>query len=329
MNHRRKLFIALAAGALVHPLAARAQQPPAKPRRIGFLTLSNAQTTAAWLAAFRAGMLALRWTEGRDYVIDARYGNGDSQAGPALAAALVASTPDLLLMPGDGPARLVAQLTKTIPVVFTLAQDPIANGLAASLRQPGGNVTGLTNIGSELWPKRLQLLKEAFPRITHAAVLVTPDDVGSVSQAKEIEGAAQRLKLRLSRIDLRQRADLEPAFKRAAALGVQAYAVTSSGITISLQQPIAERLLALKAPSMFAGSQYVEAGGLMSYAASFTDNFRRAAAYVDKIFKGAKPGELPIQQPVNFELVVNLKTAQAIGAKLPHSVLLQAERVIE
>lgn len=127
MNHRRTLLVALGAGALVNPLAAIAQQAPATPRRIGFLTLSNAQTTAAWLAAFRAGMLALRWTEGRDYVIDARYGNGDSQA---------------------GPARLVAQLTKTIPVVFTLAQDPIASGLAASLRQPGGNVTGLTNIGS-------------------------------------------------------------------------------------------------------------------------------------------------------------------------------------
>ncbi len=329
MNHRRKLFIALAAGALVHPLAARSQQPPAKPRRIGFLTLSNAQTTAAWLAAFRAGMLALHWTEGRDYVIDARYGNGDSQAGPALAAALVASTPDLLLMPGDGPARLVAQLTKTIPVVFTLAQDPIANGLAASLRQPGGNVTGLTNMGSELWPKRLQLLKEAFPRIAHAAVLVTPDDVGSVSQAKEIDGAAQRLKLRVSRVEIRQRADLEPGFKRAAALGAQAYIVTSSGTTVSLQQAIADRLIGLKAPSMFAGSQYVEAGGLMSYAASFTDNFRRAAAYVDKIFKGAKPGELPIQQPVRFELVVNLKTAKAIGVKLPATVLLQAERIIE
>ena len=329
MNHRRQLLIALGSGALVHPLATIAQQPPAKPRRIGFLTLSNAQTTAAWLAAFRAGMLELRWTEGRDYVIDARYGNGDLQAGPALAAALVASAPDLLLMPGDGPARLVAQLTKTIPVVFTIAQDPIANGLAASLRQPGGNVTGLTNIGSELWPKRLQLLKEAFPRITHAAVLVTPDDVGSVSQAKEIEGAAQRLKLRLSRIDLRQRADFEPAFKRAAALGVQAYIVTSSGITISLQQAIADRLIALKAPSMFAASQYVEAGGLMSYAASFTDNFRRAAGYVDKIFKGAKPGELPVQQPTRFELVLNLKTAQAIGVKFPPAVMLQADRVIE
>ena len=329
MNHRRQLLIALGSGALVHPLATIAQQPPAKPRRIGFLTLSNAQTTAAWLAAFRAGMLALRWTEGRDYVIDARYGNGDLQAGPALAAALVASAPDLLLMPGDGPARLVAQLTKTIPVVFTIAQDPIANGLAASLRQPGGNVTGLTNMGSELWPKRLQLLKEAFPRITHAAVLVTPDDVGSVSQAKEIEGAAQRLKLRLSRIDLRQRTDLEPAFKRAAALGVQAYAVPSSGATFALQQPIAERLIALKAPSMFAASQYVEAGGLMSYAASFTDNFRRAAGYVDKIFKGAKPGELPVQQPTRFELVLNLKTAQAIGVKFPPAVMLQADRVIE
>ena len=328
MNHRRKLLIALGSGALVNPLAARAQAPT-KPRRIGFLSLSNAQTLTAWLAAFRAGMLELRWTEGRDYVIDARYANGVSQAGPALAAELVASNPDLLLMPGDGPARLVAQLTRTIPIVFSIAQDPIANGLAASLRQPGGNVTGLTNMGSELWPKRLQLFREAFPRIAHAAVLVTPDDVGSVSQAKEITAAAQRLKLRVSPVDLNQRDDFEPAFKRATRLGVQAYMVTSSGITISLQQAIVDRLIALKVPSMFAAGQYVAAGGLMSYAASFTDNFRRAAGYVDKIFKGAKPGELPIQQPTRFELVLNLKTAKAIGVKFPQSVLLQAERVIE
>lgn len=332
MNHRRKLLAVLGvlgSATLTKSFTVHAQPPPAKPRRIGFLTLSTAKTSAAWLTAFRAGMQELRWTEGRDYVIDARYANGDSQAGPTLAAELVASSPDLLLVPGDGPARLVAQLTKTIPVVFSISQDPIANGLAASLRQPGGNVTGLTNIGSELWAKRLQLLKEAVPRIAHAAVLVTPGDAGSVSQAQEIAAAAPRLKLRVSPVELRQRADIEAAFKRAAALGVQAYIVTSSGTTISLQREIADRLISLKVPSMFAASQYVEAGGLMSYAASFTDNFRRAAGYVDKIFKGAKPGELPIQQPTRFELVVNLKTAKAIGVTLPPVVMLQADRVIE
>ena len=329
MNHRRHLLIALGSGALINPLAAHAQAQPAKLRRIGFLSQANPAATADWLAAFRAGMAELRWTEGRDYLIDARHGNGVAAAGPGLADALLASGPDLLLMPGDAPTRLIAQRTRTIPIVFAIAQDPIGAGFAASLRQPGGNVTGLTNMAAELWPKRLQLLKEASPRLTHAAMLFDPDEVGSVSQARQIEAAAPRLKLRLSPMEVRLSADLEPAFKRAAALGAQAYAVTTAGTNIGLRQAIADRLIGLKAPSMFAGSQYVEAGGLMSYAASFTDNFRRAAAYVDKILKGAKPGELPIQQPVTFELVVNLKTAKAIGVKLPQSVLLQAERVIE
>ena len=328
MNHRRHLLIALGSGALIKPLAAYAQAQPAKPRRIGFFSQASPQSTAGWLAAFRAGMAELRWTEGRDYLIDARHADAVA-SGPGLADALLASRPDLLLVPGDTPTRLMAQRTKTIPIVFAIAQDPIGAGFAASLRQPGGNVTGLTNMGTELWPKRLQLLKEAFPRLTHAAMLFDPDDVGSVSQAKQIEAAAQRLKLRLSPLEVRQSADLEPAFKRAAALGAQAYVVTTSAANITLRQAMADRIIGLKAPSMFAGSQWVEAGGLMSYAASFTDNFRRAAAYADKILKGAKPGDLPIEQPTRFELVVNLKTAKAIGVKLPATVLLQAERVIE
>ena len=329
MNHRRKWLIALGTGALANPLASMAQPPPAKLRRIGFLSLSNPQSTAGWLTAFRAGMAELRWTEGRDYLIDARYGNGVASAGPGLADALLASGPDLLLVSGDTPTRLFAQRTKTIPIVFAIAQTPIGAGFAASLRRPGGNVTGLTAMTTELWPKRLQLLKEAFPWLTHAAMVFDPDDVGSVSQVKQIEAGAQRLKLRLSPVEVRQSADLEPAFKRAAALGAQAYVVTTSTANLTLRQAMADRIIGLKAPSMFAGSTYVEAGGLMSYAASFTDNFRRAAAYADKILKGAKPGDLPIEQPTRFELVVNLKTAKAIGVMLPATVLLQAERVIE
>lgn len=329
MQTRRKLLLALGSGTLVNPLAGLSQQPPATPRRIGFLSLTSAQATADWLAAFRTGMRELRWTEGRDYRIDARFANGDAQAVPGLAAELVASGPDLLLVPGDEPTRLLAQRTRTIPIVFAIAQDPIGNGVAASLRRPGGNATGLTNIGSELWPKRLQLFNEAFPRVAHVAMLMTPSDAGSVSQAKEIEAAAKRLKLRVSRLEIGQRADLEPGFKRTAAQGARAYAVTTNGITLGLQQAIADHIIGQKAPSMFGNSQYVEAGGLMSYAASFTDSFRRAASYVDKIFKGAKPGGLPIEQPTRFELVVNLKTAKAIGVTLPQSVMLQAERVIE
>jgi putative ABC transport system substrate-binding protein len=316
----------LAAGAA--PLVAIAQSERLV-RRIGYLGLASAQSNAPYLAAFRAGMLELRWVEERDYVIDARYANGVTQAIPGLADELVATRPDLLLTPADEAARVLAQRTKTIPIVFAISQDPVESGLAASLRRPGGNATGLTALATELAAKRLQLLREAFPRVAHVALLFNPDEVGSVSQAKEIEGAAPRLGVRVTPIELMQPSDIEPAFKRASALGAQAYMVATSGTTNTHRQVIADRIIRFKVPAMFAASQFVEAGGLMSYGASFTDNFRRAAAYVDKILKGAKPGDLPIEQPTKFELVVNLKTAKAIGVIFPPTLLLRADRVIE
>jgi putative ABC transport system substrate-binding protein len=274
-------------------------------------------------------MLELRWVDGRDYFIDTRYANGVTQALPDLAADLVASRADLLLVPSDEDVRLLAQRTKTIPIVFAIAQDPVGNALAASLRRPGGNATGLTSLATELSAKRLQLLKEAFPRVAHVVLLFEPDNVGSVSQAKEIEEAGPHLGMRVTPIELRQPADIEPAFARAAALGAQAYIVTTGGTIGNQRQAIVDRFIRLKVPSMFANSEVVEAGGLMSYSTSFIDNFRRAAAYVDKIFKGAKPGDLPIEQPTKFELFINMKTAKTIGLTIPQSVLRRADRVIE
>jgi putative ABC transport system substrate-binding protein len=304
-------------------------KPSAGCGRIGYLSLSNAQTAAAWLAGFRAGMLELRWVEGRDYVIDARYADGVAQVAPGLAAELVATQPDLLLANAEQGVRPLAQRTKTIPIVFAVAQDPIGTGLVASLRRPGGNVTGLTNMATELSAKRLQLLKEAFPRVADVALLFEPDNVGSVSQAKEIEGAAPRLGMRVTPIELRQLADIEPAFKRATALGAQAYLVAAGGTANSRRQEIVDRIIRLKVPSMYADSLFVEAGGLMSYSISFPDNFRRAAAYVDKILNGAKPGDLPIQLPTKFELVVNIKTARAIGVTFTETFMVGVDRAIE
>ncbi len=258
-------------------------------------------------------MLELRWADERDYVIDARYANGVVQAAPGLADELLATSPDLLLTPANAAVRLLAQRTKTIPIVFAIAQDPVEAGLAASLRKPGGNATGLTSMATELSGKRLQLLKEAFPHIAHVALLFSPNDAGSVSQAKEIQATAPRLGLRVSPIELTRPADIESAFKRVAAIGAQACNVTLDGLTFSHRQVIADHLMRLKVPGIFAGSAYVETGGLMSYGASFTDNFRRAAAHADKILKGAKPGDLPIEQPTKFELVVNMKAARALA----------------
>ena len=326
MNRRDAVLALLATGAA--PLSAIAQTAP-RVRRIGYFALASAQSDATFLAAFRAGMLELGWADERDYVIEARYANGVVQAAPGLADELLASGPDLLLAPANAAVRLLAQRTKTLPIVFALAQDPVESGLAASLRKPGGNATGVTSMATELSGKRLQLLKEAFPRVAHVALLFSSNDAGSVSQAREIEASAPRLGLRVSPLELTKPADIEPAFKRAAALGAQACNVTLDGLTFSHRQVIADHIARLKVPGLFPGSAYVEAGGLMPYGASFTDNFRRAAAHADKILKGAQPGDLPIEQPTKFELAVNMKTARALGYKFPESFMLSVTRVIE
>jgi putative ABC transport system substrate-binding protein len=325
---RRRPFLIAAIGFVTSSLLAQAQTER-RVRRIGYLSQANAQVNAARLTAFRAGMTDLGWVEGRDYSIDARYANGVTRALPRLATELVATRPDLLLVPSDEDVRLLAQSTKTIPIVFAIAQDPVGNGLAASLRRPGGNATGLTTISTELSSKRLQLLKEAFPRVANIVLVFEPDNVGSVSQAKEIAEVAVRLGVRITPIELRQPSDIDPAFRRAAAMGAQAYIVTTGGTIASQRQAIAERILRLKTPAIFAHSQYAEAGGLMSYGPSFTDNFRRVATYVDKILKGANPGEIPIEQPTKFELIVNMRTAKATGFAFPESFLAQVNSVIE
>ena len=325
MTTRRELLLAISA---LMSLPVLAQQEK-RVRRIGVFFLASSPATAAWLGAFRQGMAALRWVEGRDYTIDARYANGVMQAAPGISAELIATQPDLLLTAADEPARLLAQKTKTIPIVFAVAQAPVELGIVASLRRPGGNATGLTDLARDLTAKRLQLLKETFPRVAHVVLLFEPDHMGSVAQAKEVESAAPRLGLRVTRVELRQIADVEPAFKRGAALGAHGYMV-ARGILIHNQfQAVVDHSLRSKLPAMFTDSEFVEAGGLMSYAADYPDSFRRAASYVEKILKGAKPGDLPIEQPTKFELVINMNTAKAMGLKIPQTILLRADRVIE
>jgi putative tryptophan/tyrosine transport system substrate-binding protein len=325
---RRHFLIAAGAGCLSVFLPALAQQEK-RVRRIGYFTGGSLQNNAAWLAAFREGMTALHWAEGKDYVIDARYANGVAQAMPGLAAELVATQPDLLLTVADTPARPLAQLTKTIPIVFAIASDPVGNRLATSLQRPGNNLTGLSSVNNELLPKRLQLLKEAFPRVAHVVLLFEPSNPGSLTQLKDIEAAAQHLKMRVTPIELLQDADLEPAFKRGTAVAAQAYMMGQGGILNAQRQAIADRIIRLKVPAIAATTEFVEAGVLMSYGPSAQDNFRRAAGYVDKIFKGAKPGDLPIEQPTKYELILNLKAAKAMGIKFPQSILVRADRVIE
>ena len=326
---RRRQLLRLASGGMAAlGLPALAQQAR-RVRRIGFLGGESLQSNAARLAEFRAGMSELGWVDGRDYVIDARYTFGDAQAAAKLATELVASAPELLLVPGDQAVVALAEKTRTIPIVFASAQDPMSSGRVSTLQRPGGNVTGLTTLTREISAKRLQLLKEAFPRVTHVVFMIDSSNVGSALAEKDVVEAAPRLGIRLTTFRLQQAADIEQAFKRGAAIGAQAYLITSGGLIGAHSQSIADRARQLKVPVMGAGIGLVEAGGLMSYAASALVSFRRAAIYVDKIFKGANPGDLPIEQPTKFEFVVNMKTAKAMGITLPQSILLQVDRVIE
>lgn len=322
----RRNFVVLGVSALA-PLRAFAQAP--RPKRIGYLAAGSKESDAVWLAAFRKGMADLNWAEGSGYVIDARYANGVSGAIDALAAEFIATQPDLLLAPGDGAIGPLLRATKTIPVVSGSASDPVGTGFAASLRQPGGNFTGLTSLNRELSAKRLQLLKEAFPRTARVAVLYEPDSPQGILQVIEAEKAASNLKLQVRRVELRNPKDIDTAIKNGIAAGAQAYVVASSFLMSTHRKAIADGLMRAQVPAIHSMPGIVEEGGLFSYLPSYEDNFRRAAAYVDKIFKGAKPGELPIQQPLRFEFIVNMKTASAMGVKFPQTILLQATRVIE
>ena len=329
MHTRRRLLVVLGPGTLLAAFPSLARPQERRVRRIGFFSAASVKSNAGRLDAFRKGMAELRWVEGRDYVIDARYANGVSQAVAGLADELVATGPDLLLTPADAAMRVLAERTKTIPIVFATASDPVGQGVAASLQRPGGNLTGLTTMARELGPKRLQFLKEAFPRVAHVVVLFDPGEPLGPPQVKEIEEAAPRLGIRVTPVELRQAADIEPAFRRGAASGVHAYVLIQSFLMNVHRQAIADRISRAKVPAIFPDAAYVEAGGLMSYASSWPDSFRRAAAYVDKILKGAKPGDLPIEQPTKFELMLNLKTAKAMGITFPRTILLRADRVIE
>ncbi|MGH8674204.1 MAG: ABC transporter substrate-binding protein [Burkholderiales bacterium] len=329
MIARRQVLIAFILGALSAALPSLAQQPERRVRRIGFLSGQSAQTNVSRLASLREAMAELGWAEGRDYVMDARFGEGVFQAYAVLAAELVATQPDLLLTPGDEGVRVLVQRTKTIPIVVMFAQDPVGSRYAASLQRPGGNVTGMASLSRDLGGKRLQLLKEAVPRVTHVGVLFEPADAGGLPQVQDIEQAAARLGVRVTPIEVRKPADIEPAFQRGVAFGADAFALTQSFLFTSEQQAIVDRCLRAKAPAVFLVRSAVDSGGLLSYYPVPLDTFRRTASYVDRILKGARPGDLPMEQPTRFELGLNLKTARAMGITFPQSILLRADRVIE
>ena len=310
------------------PVAAQAQDT-AKIVRIGRLSPLSEETAAPSNEAFRRGMRDLGWVEGKNYTMESLFAQGKMDRLPALAGELVQRRVDIILV-GSSPATLaVKNATRTIPVVMVTTGDPVADGLVRSLARPGGNVTGVTTLAQGLNAKRVQLLKESVPGMTRMAVLTNPGDSYAVAFAKEREEVARALGLKVQVLEASGPSLFEQAFAAAAGERAQALSVLSGIVFLTHRQAIVELAASRRLPAIYAERAFVEAGGLMYYGASLSDMYRHVAAHVDKILKGAKPADLPAEQPTKFELVINLKTARQLGLKIPQSVLLRADQLIE
>jgi putative ABC transport system substrate-binding protein len=312
---------------LVAPLASDAQ-PPAKLARIGVLTLAVASSTPL-AEAFRQGLREHGYVEGQNIAFEYRYAEGTADRLPALAAELVRLKVDVIVTQSNVAALAAKHATQTIPIVMAIAGDPVKAGVVGSLARPGGNVTGLTMIGPELSAKRLQLLKEAVPKIALVAVIWNPTDPPAADFLRETKAAARSLGQKIHAIEARAPAELDAAFKAVADARPSAFFTIPNGMFQDNKTHILEFATKNRLPGVFPNRLFAEAGGLISYGLNHAANFRRAAAFVDKILKGSKPADLPVEQPTKLELVINLKTAKALGLTIPPSLLLQADQVIE
>jgi putative ABC transport system substrate-binding protein len=327
----RTLQSAILAGALVFALctSASAQQPKKIPR-IGFLVATNPSVTSARIEAFRQGLRALGSVEGTSIAIEFRFAEGKLARVSALAAELVSLNVDVIVTGGATDTRAAREETKTIPIVMAQDPDPVGNGFVANLARPRGNITGLSALAPELSGKRLELLREIIPGISRVAVFGTSTQPGNAQMLKEVELAANAFGVKLQPLDIRNPKDFENVFKAAVKGRAEAVLMlVAGGITSRHRKEIAELALKNRLPMISGGRGMVEVGGLMSYGVRTTDLDRRAAVYVDKILKGAKPADLPVEQPTKFELVINLKAAKQIGLAIPPNVLARADRVIK
>ena len=328
----RRIFLTTVAGLLLTPLAAEAQQA-GKVYRIGLLQIQTHELLVPYLKAFEEGLRELGYVEGRDFVREYRFADRQRERLPDLAAELVRLKVDVIVTGGDPGTMAARQATTTIPIVMTLGGDPVGVGLIASVRRPGGNVTGLVGVvGPDIMGKRMEHLKEVVPRMSRAGCFWNPDIPGYVAFWKATEEAARRLGVTLLSVEVRESREIEGAFARITRERAQALVVIADALAlaVSVRRPEIPALAAKnRLPASYAYREAVDAGGLMSYGTSLPDLFRRAAGYVDKILKGANPGDLPVEQPTKFELVINLKTAKALGLTIPQSLLLRADQVIE
>ena len=316
--------------ALFFALGASAQaQPSAKGPRIGFLLASSRGVNTTRTAAFLQGLRELGYDEGKNIVIEWRVADGKLDRLPSLAADLVGLKVDVIVTAGPADTRAAKQATNTIPIVMTFDSDPVANGLVASLARPGGNITGLSTLAPELSGKQLELLKESIPNLSRVAIVGNSKNPGNALVLKELQGAADALKMKLRSLDVLDSKDIGLAFRAASKEGAGAILMLGSPLVNLQRKQIIELAVKHRLPAMYYTADWVEAGGLMTYGVSRMDLARRAATYVDKILKGTKPADLPVEQPKKFEFIINLKAAKQIGLTIPPNVLARADRVIQ
>ena len=324
--NRRALLLAVTGGLLAALRAAEAQQA-GRPARIGLLATGGGKTDP--LTALEQGLRGLGYVEGQNLLVERRFADGKLDRLPGLAAQLVRLPVDLIVASDPPAIEAATRATRTIPIVMRASDDPAAAKLVLSLAHPGGNVTGLYSFAAELDAKRLEILKEAAPEVTRVAVLWNSTSPRAARRWRDTERAARALGLQLKSLDVQHREGLEEAFRVAAREKAGALITLRNPVVVIHHREVADLAIKHRLPSMYDERTFVEAAGLMSYGADLADLYRRAAVYVDRILKGAHPGDLPVQQPTKFELVINLKTAKALGLTIPPSLLQRADQVIE
>ena len=326
---RRRLLIALFGATCAAPLRTLAQQH--KLWRVGFLALRHVDfvDTDYYYGPFRQGMRELGYVEGRNLVIEWRSAEGKAERLPDLAAQLVQLKVDVIVTAGTAATSAAQKATSTLPIVMATTVDPVGSGFVKSLVRPGTNLTGLSNLTVDISPKTLEIMLSLVPRLSHVAVLVNPANSAHAAILKSTQAAAQKLNIKVLPAEARTAQEIERAFSAMAREHAGAVIVAIDAFFIQQGRQIADLAAKHRLPSMSGSREYVEAGGLMSYGQNLADNYRRAATYVDKIFKGAKPGDLPVEQPTTFELFISRKAARALGITIPQSILVRADKVIE
>src|SRR5450631_3941649 len=330
MNRRDTMLALVALAAAAGPHASLAQQQ-GEVWRVGFLSPQTRSDPliSQYNDAFLKGMHDLGYVEGRNLLVEWRFADGKPERLPGMAAELVQLKVDIIVAVSSPAIGAAQKATTTIPIVMATTGDPVGSGFVKSLARPGGNITGLSNMGGDLGPKLLDLLRSVVPKLSRVAVLVTPTSTTYRAISESVQASAQKAGVKTLMAEASTPEEIENAFLTMARDNAEAVLVGAAPFFTLQKQQIAELALKYRLPSVFGNRAIVEAGGLMSYAQHFVENYARSAAYVDKILKGAKPGDLPVEQPTQFELVVNLKTAKALGLTIPPPILLRADAVIE